>query len=357
MSTEPTASPAGHETGRRRLPNGGTVTTSWILAFDAGCRSCTDVVDRVRASTNGKLDTAGLTEPRIRRWRQQALGEDAPWAPTLLAVDGDEVHAWTGPALSLRLVRLLGMVDSARVVRALNRADIVRHPSRRKLLKAVPLLGLGAFVVSGGLAAPAMAATRTNNGAAAKWARANAGRLPTAYRDFTAYPMAYRRAMFNVLPPAARAKLWSAHFAHYRQTHPGLSRAQLRVIDDVERLAPRVLTTGRGRDDLRELATAAVTAFGAEEARALLGTLGPQQATQPAGEQGPVPALAGDGRAAADETAKPSVDLWCEPSGPDCDTNCEAVTGCDDLCYGPCVCSSSGCGDLWLDECNGLCGE
>jgi hypothetical protein len=328
--------------------------TNWILAFDAGCRSCTDVVDRVRASTDGKLATASLAEPQVREWRQQALGEAAPWAPTLLAVDGDDVRAWTGPALSIRLMRLLGVADSARVVRALNNADIVRHPSRRRVLKAVPLLGLGVFVVSGGLAAPAMGANRSN-GPAAKWARANAERLPATYRDFSAYPMAYRRAIFNLLPPATRAELWTEHFKDYRKAHPSLTPAQVAVIDDAAKQAPQLITIGKGSEALRALAATAVTAFGAQEARALLGTLGPRENQSATGSA--VAATPPAPRKAPDGAATPSVDLWCEPTGPECNTNCEAVTGCNDSCWGPCVCSSSGCGDLWLNECNGLCGS
>lgn len=327
--------------------------TSWILAFDAGCRSCTDVVDRVRACTNGKLTTAGLAEPRIHELRQRALGEAPPWAPTLLAVDDADVRAWTGPALSMRLVRLLGVADSVRVVRALNHADVLRHPGRRKLLKAVPLLGLGAFVLSGGLAAPAMAAGRSGNGAAARWVRANGDRLPTIYADFASYPMSYRRAIFNASSPAVRADLWTKHFEHYRKTHPALSPAQVAVIEDAERLAPRVLMTGKDQKALRALAASAVSVFGVHEARALLATLGPQESPQESAHKAPQ----GSMQAAAGTRAR-SVDLWCEPTGPDCDTNCESITGCSEgTCYGPCVCSSSGCGDLWLRECNGLCGS
>ncbi|WP_212908514.1 bacteriocin fulvocin C-related protein [Streptomyces sp. TS71-3] len=331
--------------------------TSWTLAFDAGCRSCTDVVSRVRAAcTTDKLTMAALTEPQIREWRQRALGENAPWAPTLIAVDGDDVRAWTGSALSVRLVRLLGVGDSVRVIRALNHADIVRHPGRRKLLKAVPLLGLGAFVVSGGLAAPAMAAPRSGPGAAAKWVRANMDRLPASYSDFGSYPMAYRRAIFNALSPTARAHLWTAHFEHYRKTHPGLSPAQAAFIDDASRLAPRLITTGGDREALRALATRAVTTFGADEAGALLATLGPRESTQASPQAGGQAALQTVPKVAprsADGTQ--AAAWWCEDVGPECNTNCEAITGCNDQCWGPCVCSSSGCGDLWLMECNGLC--
>ncbi|MET9915148.1 bacteriocin fulvocin C-related protein [Streptomyces sp. NPDC006476] len=340
--------------------------TSWILAFDAGCRSCTDVVDRVRACANGKLTTAGLAEPRIHELRQRALGKAAPWAPTLLAVDGDAVRAWTGPALSLHLVRLLGVADSVRVVRALNHADVVRHPGRRKLLKAVPLLGLGAFVLSGGLAAPAMAAKRSGNGSdggAARWVRANSARLPTAYEDFVSYPMPYRRAIFAVSPPAVRTALWAKHFEDYRKAHPGLSPAQVAVIDDAAQLAPRVITTGKNRDlrALRALAATAVSLFGAQEARALLGTLGPRELPHESARTAPQlfsqVSSQMSSRAAGGTLAPSGAAWWCEATGPDCDTNCEAITGCSDAtCYGPCVCSSSGCGDLWLDSCNGLCG-
>lgn len=251
----------GVKTRTGRAPRGGlshnrgeNLVTEWILAFDADCRFCEEVVDRVRVSVDGTLTTAGLTEPRIRDLRVRALGEGAEWAPTLLAVDGDRVRAWTGTALSLRLARLLGPSDSLRVVRALRDLDVLRPPSRRGILKAVPGLALGTFLVTGGLAAsPAQAVTRAKGGKASRWVKANLDRLPSGYAEFASYPADYRRAIYGALSASARSDLWVAHFANYRKTHPGLSAEQSAVLDDATRSAPQIIA-GRRRGSSRRSA-------------------------------------------------------------------------------------------------------
>lgn len=149
-------------------------------------------------------------------------GGGAEWAPTLLAVDGDQVRAWTGTGLSLRLARLMGPADSLRVVRALRGLDGLRSPERRGILKAVPGLALGTFLVTGWLAtSPAQAVSRAKGSKVSRWVQANAARLPTRYAEFVSYPADYRRAVYGALSAPARSDLWVAHFAHYRKTVPG----------------------------------------------------------------------------------------------------------------------------------------
>ncbi|WP_328496542.1 bacteriocin fulvocin C-related protein [Streptomyces sp. NBC_00414] len=309
--------------------------TDWILAFDADCRFCEEVVARVRGSADGTLTTAGLTEPRIRDLRTRALGEGAVWAPTLLAVDGDRVRAWTGTALSLRLARLLGPSDSLRVVRALRDLDALRPPSRRGILKAVPGLALGTFLVTGGLAtSPAQAVTRARGSKASRWVRANRDRLPSGYAEFASYPADYRRAVYGALSAPARSDLWVAHFANHRKTHPGLSAEQSAVLDDATRLAPQIIAGRRQAAAAEELRTAAVEAFGESGARAILMTLGPAdtQGAAPRGGQG--------------------IQVM------DCNSQCGGTGSCNMKCYSHpywCNWTDFGCGPLWLGPCSGVC--
>ncbi|MFI7382843.1 bacteriocin fulvocin C-related protein [Streptomyces sp. NPDC049813] len=308
------------------------LVTEWLLAFDADCRFCEDVVERVRGSVDGTLNTAALTEPRVRDLRARALGAGAAWAPTLLAVDGDRVRAWTGTALSVRLARLLGPSDSLRVVRALGDLRALRPPSRRGLLRAVPGLALGTFLVTGGLAtSPAQAVTRARSSRATRWVRAHAGRLPTAYAEFVSAPADYRRAIYGALSPAARGDLWVAHFADHRKRHPGLSAEQSAVLDDATRLAPRIIVGRRPGDDLERLRAAAVAAFGASGARALLMELGPE-----------------DAPSAASRSDRGALAV-------DCNSQCAGTGSCDSVCYGSCNWTDYGCGPLWLGPCSGLC--
>ncbi|KIF78083.1 hypothetical protein QR77_38325 [Streptomyces sp. 150FB] len=295
-------------------------------------------MDRVRLSVDGTLTTAGLTEPRVRALRLRALGEGAEWAPTLLAVNGDQVRAWTGPALSLRLARLLGPSDSLRVVRALRGLDVLRPPSRRGILKAVPGLALGTFLVTGGLAAsPAQAVSRAKGSKASRWVKANRDHLPSGYSEFASYPADYRRAVYGALSAPARSDLWVAHFAHYRKTHPGLSAEQSAVLDDAARLAPRIIAgrrLGAAAEGVEGLETAAVAAFGESEARAILMALGPV-----------------DTQRAAPRSGQHAEVL-------DCNSQCAGTGSCDTVCYDAgfyCNWTDYGCGPLWLGPCSGFC--
>ncbi|MFF2993456.1 bacteriocin fulvocin C-related protein [Streptomyces sp. NPDC057950] len=286
-------------------------------------------------SVDGALTTAGLTEPRIRGLRARALGDGAEWAPTLLAVSGDRVRAWTGTALSLRLARLLGPSASLRVVRALRDLDVLRPPSRRGILRAVPGLALGTFLVTGGLAAsPAQAVTRSKGSKAARWVKANLDRLPSGYSEFASYPADYRRAVYGALSASARSDLWVAHFANYRKTHSGLSAEQSAVLDDATRLAPQIIVGRRQEAAVQELETAVVAAFGESGARAILMALGPA-----------------DTRGATPRSDQ-SVQVM------DCNSQCAGTGSCDMVCYASpwwCNWTDYGCGPLWLGPCSGVC--
>ncbi|GHJ35284.1 hypothetical protein Sm713_08930 [Streptomyces sp. TS71-3] len=319
--------------GRVVTPTWGKLVTEWILAFDTDCRFCEEVVNRVRVSVDGTLTTAGLTEPRIRGLRARALREGAEWAPTLLAVDGDQVRAWTGTALSLRLARLLGPSDSLRVVRALGDLDVLRSPGRRGILKAVPGLALGTFLITGGLAAsPAQALTRAKGSKASRWVKANLDRLPSGYSEFASYPADCRRAVYGALSASVRSDLWVAHFANYRKTHPGLSAEQSAVLDDAMRLAPQIIAGRQQRTAVEGLETAAVAAFGESGARAILMTLGPADTQSAARSDQSIQVL-------------------------DCNSQCGTGASCDTVCYGEPYCNwtAYGCGPLWLGPRSGYC--
>lgn len=294
----------------------------WMLAFDAGCGACSDVIDRIGAAVDGRLTVVGLGE--VRELREIALGDDPVFAPTLLRVDGDRVRAWTGPSLSLRLALLLGPSRSFAVVRALNSADVVVHGSRRSLLKAAPGLALGAFLVSGGLASTAMAAPgrRMGNAEADEWA-ASLTRLPTSYAEVTALPVVKRRAVYRRLSEASRAGLWHEHLLRYRAARPGLTKTQAAFVDRVSATLPEII----GSDDLSKLRDEAIVTLGHAEALAAFGTLG---AAEPAG-------------------VKPYPQCDCNPDFTPC-TSC----GRQDPYY--CYRTYKGCGFLYQQDCTGMCG-
>lgn len=90
-----------------------------VLGFDAGCTTCGDVARRIEAEVGEKLEVRPLHDPQMAHWREEALGEDAPWAPTLVEVKGGEVRAWTGVGMGVRMGRALGPLTTWRLMQVL----------------------------------------------------------------------------------------------------------------------------------------------------------------------------------------------------------------------------------------------
>lgn len=311
--------------------------TEWLLAFDTGCRTCNDVIGRVEEQVRERLALAGLAEPRIAELRRRALGDRPRFAPTLIAVDGDRVRAWTGPRLSARLALLLGPARSVAVLRALNRADVVVNGGRRGFLKAVPLAALGAFVVSGGLAAPAMAAPgrRRMTTAEVRAAVDQLRPLPSTYAEVIAHPMAIRRAVYARLPESRRGDLWREQLSRYRSAHPELTADQAAVIERALALIPTVFGSadGTGSDRLDQLKEAAVAAFGPRTAATIFGTLGPLEQPAPA-------------------AVTPTWDCGCDC---DCNPDFTPCDGCGEVAW-TCRHTYDGCGWFLKESCTGACG-
>lgn len=88
-----------------------------VLGFDAGCMTCSDLASKIEAKVGDKLEVRSLHDPQVKQWRGLALGEDAPWAPTLFEVGGTrEVRAWTGTGMAVRLMRALGPISTWRLM-------------------------------------------------------------------------------------------------------------------------------------------------------------------------------------------------------------------------------------------------
>ena len=67
-----------------------------VLGFDAGCAKCSNVELQIREQVGDEIEVLSLSDYLVQDWRERALGEDAPWAPTLLEVSGAGVEG--GPA-------------------------------------------------------------------------------------------------------------------------------------------------------------------------------------------------------------------------------------------------------------------
>jgi hypothetical protein len=98
-------------------------TRRLVLGFDAGCMTCSELASRIEERAGNKIEVLSLDDPFMARWREQALGKDAPWVPTLVEVEGDEIRAWTGVRMGARLSRALGPLATWRVMQVLGEAN------------------------------------------------------------------------------------------------------------------------------------------------------------------------------------------------------------------------------------------
>jgi hypothetical protein len=323
------------------------VGARWVLAFDASCGSCRTVSHAIGQACDGKLEVLPLAHPEVGRWRRESLGPEAPWAPTLIRLRGEHVHAWTGAAMGLRLTRSLGARSTLRVLRSLGRLRRQRSASPSGEATGGQVMGRGRFLQLGaGLALatgmlltgrmPALAEDSCS--AARAWVDANRGGLPESYDEIAARPIAYRRAILGALPPRVQSRLWVEHVQRYRASHPSLTVEQTAVADRVAAMAAAESTFQAAagpelRQRLRGLEEAAVGALGREQAGALIATFGPPE------------------RAAAASPLMPGI-TGCTCSVGDDWCNNRAV--CEDY-DGDCRHSEKGCGGFWASACDGRC--
>ncbi|AGC46583.1 hypothetical protein MYSTI_05303 [Myxococcus stipitatus DSM 14675] len=193
-------------------------------------------------------------------------------------------------------------------------------------LLATLVLG-GALVVS-----PTQARAEDSCSAAQEqiqaWLDANKETLPTTLDDISRYPMEYRRAIQGALSPQQRVALWREHLRRYIASHPQLNARQLAALDlAMATLTPELYTPVDTPELLRAQA-AMRDAFDPKEARLIVSTLGPPDASS------------------AEESAAPICqcnrsDAWCG------DFSCRAYS---------CRSTTSGCGWFNRKACNGLCG-
>lgn len=123
------------------------------LLFDSGCSVCTELAEQIETLSEGRLAVRSLRDPRVQVWRTEALGPNPPSAPTLLAVEGEQVRGWTGFSMAGQLLWLLGPRKSWRVLQLLQEisqpSEIIPNSSRRRFLRSLGGASLAMFVLSG----------------------------------------------------------------------------------------------------------------------------------------------------------------------------------------------------------------
>ncbi|WP_157405263.1 bacteriocin fulvocin C-related protein [Actinopolyspora halophila] len=295
----------------------------WVLAFDGSCRVCRNMSRAVAEACGDKLEVLPLTHPDVREWREQALGANPVWAPTLIRVRSGRVRAWVGVPLGFALVRHLGLRSTLAVLGALGRT---RRTTHRRRLGALPLIA--GLAVAASLTKLDPYSGGRNGDDPSAWAEANRERLPQSYGEVVEYSMVYRQAIFNASSAATKSRLWVEHLRQYGATHPDLSQDQERVLRHaMDVLGDESLYAQSSPPEqdrvLGGLRQEVAAAFG-EETQSLIATLGP-------------PELA---------TKADWNDCQCSTSSDYCWMGCVGSDNCRRI---------GGCGTGWVYTCNGWC--
>ena len=236
--------------------------------------------------------------------------------------------------MAFPLVKHLGVRATLSVVNALGQLagpDEERSGAvmgRKKFLR----FGAGAVIAAGIVATGNMPAfARSGNSKALAWVEANSHRLPQRYDDIVKHDMPYRRAIFAELAPDTQRSMWFDHVNNYRAAHSNLNAEQNAALDRVVALIRDCPFTEQPKEGspfqraAKEVNERVVKAFGKDQARAILTTLGP-----------------------ADQVGTDGVLCQCSDQ---CHDWCEGSRYCK---YGGCDFTRSCC-TLWQWVCNGFC--
>jgi hypothetical protein len=131
-------------------------TRRLVLGFDAGCMTCSELARRIEERVGNKIEILSLNDPLMELWRNEALGEAAPWAPTLVEIEGSSTRAWTGVRLGARLSRALGPLATWRVMQVLGEANADHGLSDSTAVNGISGLTRGQFLKGVGGAAVAV---------------------------------------------------------------------------------------------------------------------------------------------------------------------------------------------------------
>ncbi|MDQ2888788.1 MAG: hypothetical protein M3Y39_22220, partial [Chloroflexota bacterium] len=91
------------------------------LLFDAGCHVCSSVAQIAEDVSDKWLTTRSLSDPEMQSLLAQAKKRWC-WEPTLLEVKGDSVHAFTGIALSTKMLFGIGPRKAWKMILLMNKA-------------------------------------------------------------------------------------------------------------------------------------------------------------------------------------------------------------------------------------------
>jgi hypothetical protein len=178
------------------------------------------------------------------------------------------------------------------------------------------------------------------------------------YGQLSLMPMTQRRQLYAVLPAPMREDLWSLHLTYFLADHPELRAADRAVIFEALGLCqsgaletPESSSewTARVSQPILQLAAHAKGAPGADILTSALTRLG-----------GPdMPEVKSRQTLQTDDFG--SMDCECNTTNSYCCIGPECWTSPTPNCRRPqrpfrCAASATGCGWVWSDPCNGICG-
>lgn len=316
----------------------------WILAFDATCGTCRQLAETTALQSAGRLEILPLDSEEVLSWRQDALGADAPWEPTLIRLRNDIPRAWTAPRLAVPLVRRLGPRAALRLLRALGELRMPARGTARGGLRRSEFLKLGSGVAAAvGMVllgrTPALASPAEQRQAAREWVERNPQSVPTTFDGLVGQPAPYRQAIYETLTPDVRSGYWQEHLRRSRGTllaRAPMTEAQQAVLDQAMAVAADVRVfdsklSNEVHERLEALRREAIGAFGLETSRGLLATFGTERVGL---------------------LACPTCN--CNNSSDWCGSNC-CLENCHSAVNRRCGCTNSGCGTFWQYPCNGHC--
>ncbi len=94
-----------------------------FLLFDSGCSLCTELASAIERESDGWLKARSLREPEVQAMLDQAR-PGWQWEPMLLEVMGDQLHAFTGLAMRMRLIAGLGPRRAWHVAKLVHQAGM-----------------------------------------------------------------------------------------------------------------------------------------------------------------------------------------------------------------------------------------
>jgi len=160
---------------------------------------------------------------------------------------------------------------------------------------------------------------------AARWVQVHRGSLPTTLGEFSRYSILYRRAIYDVLPPATREAMWREHLEGFLRSGQPFNEPQRAAIREAIAQLPAYIGAKPEKASAEALRVHWRTVFDPPTIKRVFGTLGP------------VPPR---------DAAKARQ--------PEC--NCESDWDCGESTCRFTRCSfTTGCGPFWDHLCTGFC--